>query len=81
MVSVFEAFGRIDEHGNTAGCGHQLTQEFKPLCRQLGVEKVDTRQVAARPREARDETKPDRVFADQKTMGIVAVAALAANAG
>ena len=27
--------GRIDEHGHTSGCGHQLTQEFQPLCRQL----------------------------------------------
>ena len=27
--------GRIDEHGHTSGCGHQLAQEFQPLCRQL----------------------------------------------
>ena len=45
------------------------SQEFKSLCRQLGAEEVDTRQIAARPREARDETKPDRVFANQKNDG------------
>src|SRR5262249_21393597 len=27
------SIGRIDEHGNTHGCGHHLTQEFQPLCR------------------------------------------------
>ena len=29
------SIGRIDEHGHTSGSGHQLTQEFQPLCRQL----------------------------------------------
>jgi hypothetical protein len=24
--------GRVDEHGNASGCGHQLTQDFQPLC-------------------------------------------------
>ena len=71
---------RIDEHGHASGRGHQLTQQFQPLCRQLGIEKIDSCQVAARPGEARDKTKPDRVFGDAKTMGIVVVAALAANA-
>ena len=63
------SIGRIDEHGNTSGCGHQLTQEFQPLCRQLGREKIDARQVAARPGEARDKTKPDRVFGDTEDDG------------
>jgi hypothetical protein len=44
-------------------------REFKSLCRQLGAEEVDTRQIAARPREAREETKPDGVFANQKNDG------------
>jgi hypothetical protein len=38
------------------------TQEFQPLCRQLSIEKVDTRCVAARPGEAGDKTNPDWVF-------------------
>ena len=29
------SIGRIDEHGNASGRGHQLAQEFHPLCRQL----------------------------------------------
>ena len=39
-------------------------QDPQPLCRHLGIEKIDTRQVAARPGEAGDKTKPDRVIAD-----------------
>ena len=47
-----------------------------PLRRQ----EIDAGQVATRPGEARDETKPDRVFGDEEDDGIVAVAALAAGA-
>src|SRR5215468_5272471 len=32
--------GRIDEHGHTSRPGHQLTQEFQPLRRQLLVKKL-----------------------------------------
>ena len=63
------SIGRIDEHGNTNGPGHQLAQEFQPLCRQLSPEKIDPRQVAARPGEAGDKTKPDRVFGDGEDDG------------
>src|SRR5262249_10111524 len=73
--------GRIDEHSNTNGPGHQLTQEFEPLCDHLDPENIDSRQVAARPGEAGDETKLDRVVAGKEDEGIVVVAALAANAG
>ena len=38
------SIGRIDEHGHTSGSGHQLAQQFQPLCRQLSIEKIDTRQ-------------------------------------
>jgi hypothetical protein len=37
-------------------------QQVEPLCRQLTAEKVDPCQVATRPGEAGDKTKPDRVF-------------------
>ena len=63
------SIGRIDEHGHTSGCGHQLAQQLQPLCRQLSVEKIDTCQVAARPGEAGDKTKPDRVVADDEDDG------------
>ena len=66
MASVSRCIGRIDEHGNASSTGHQLTQEFQPLCHQLGREKIDPRQVAARPGEARDQTEPDRVFGDAR---------------
>ena len=39
-------------------------QEPQPLCHQLGREKIDARHIAARPGEARDKTKLDRVFGD-----------------
>ena len=63
------SIGRIDEHGHASGCGHQLTQEVQPLCRQLTIEKIDPCQVAARPGEAGDKTKPDRVFVDDEDDG------------
>src|SRR6516165_3181172 len=37
-------------------------QQVEPLCRQLTAEKVDPCQVATRPGEAGDKTKPDWVF-------------------
>src|SRR5262249_55076790 len=40
------------------------TQQFQPLCHQLGTEKIDPREVSARSSEARDETEPNRVFGD-----------------
>src|SRR5262249_19241801 len=61
--------GRIDEHGDTSRARHHLTQEFKPLCGQLTTEKIDPCQVAARPREARDQAQPDRVLGDDKDDG------------
>ena len=39
-------------------------QEPQPLCHQLSIEKIDAGRVAARPGEAGDKTKPDRVIAD-----------------
>ena len=59
----------IDEHGHTGGCGHQRTQEFQPLCHQLSRDKIDPCQVAARPGEAGDKTKPDRVVANGEDDG------------
>src|SRR5262245_56794399 len=71
---------RIDQHGDTNCLGHQIMQESQPLCRQLSREKIHAGRVAARPRQAGDETQPDRVFPTPKTIGIVEVAALAASA-
>jgi hypothetical protein len=59
------SIGRIDEHGNTNGPGHQRTQEFQSFCRQL-PKNVDSRQVTAWPGEARNKTKADRVYADKE---------------
>ena len=39
-------------------------QECQPLGDQLPREKIDACRVSARPREAGDKTKLDRVFAD-----------------
>ena len=65
VASAIGRIGRIDEHGNASGSGHQLAQQFQPLRRQLAGKKIDTRQVAARPGEAGDKTEPDRVVADR----------------
>jgi len=60
VVSVSAAF--VDEHGHASGRGHQLAQEFQPLCPQLDTEKIDACRIAARPGKAGDKTRPDRVF-------------------
>src|SRR5262249_19408187 len=44
-------------------------KKFQPLRRQLAAQKIDSRQVAARPSEAGDETKPDRVIASDEDDG------------
>jgi hypothetical protein len=45
---------RVDEDADALRRGHQVAQESQPLCRQLGIEKVDPCRVAARPGEAGD---------------------------
>jgi hypothetical protein len=40
--------------------------KVQPFCSDLVSEKIDTRHVAARPSEAHDQAKPDRVVADQE---------------
>ena len=66
---------------NTRCSRQQLAHELQPLRRQLPRQKIDTRYVAFRPGEAGDKPKPDWIQATlAKTIGIVAVAALAVNA-
>jgi hypothetical protein len=71
---------RVDEHRNASGCGDKLTHKFQPLCSQLSIEEIYSRQVA--PGRVRLETRPPFTgsSAKRKTMGIVLVAALAASA-
>jgi hypothetical protein len=59
----------IDERCNTGGSRHQFTQELQLLRRQLTIEKIDTCQVAARPGEAGDKSKPDRVVGAEEDDG------------
>ena len=56
--------GRIDEHGNTNCLGHELMQECQPFGDHFLDEKIDAGRVGARPREAGDKAKLDRVIAD-----------------
>src|SRR2546421_5120665 len=56
--------GWIDEHDHMSRSRHQLTQELQALCRQLIVDKIDPRQVAAWPGEAGDKPQPHRVLAE-----------------
>ena len=57
------SIGGIDEHANASCSGHQLAQDFQPLRHQLTREKIDPGRIAARPGEAGDKTKPDRILA------------------
>jgi hypothetical protein len=54
----------LDQNGNADGLGHQLVQNCQSLRGQLIREKIDPRQVSARPGEAGDKTELDRVFTD-----------------
>jgi hypothetical protein len=63
------SIGRIDEHCHTSHAGHQLTQEFQPLCHQLTTENIDTRRVAARSGEGGDKAELNRVFVDAEDDG------------
>src|SRR5262249_29755883 len=72
--------GRIDEDGNASRSGHQLVQQFQPLCYQLGAEKIDPCEVASRPGETVDQTKSDGVLVDGEDDGDRRGSALAANA-
>ena len=56
--------GRIGQHGNANGLGHQLVQKCQSLRTQLSCEKIDAGQVSPRPGEADDETELDGVLAD-----------------
>src|SRR5262249_16363341 len=62
----FTSVGRMDKHGQTSRSGHQLTQEFQPLCHQLSTEKIYSCQVAARLGEASHQTNPDWIFGDDE---------------
>jgi hypothetical protein len=74
------SIGRINKHGNAGGPGHKLAQESQSLSGQLGNQKVDACKVAAG--RARLATRPSLTgsWPTMKTIGVVAVAALAANA-
>ena len=61
---LVNGIGRIDEDGHTSRSGHQLTQQFQPLCGHFDVEKIDTCQVVTRPYETGNKSEPDRVFGD-----------------
>ena len=54
--------GWIDEHGHTSGAWHQLVQEFQPFWYHLLGKEINTCRVAARPGDAGDKSKPDRVL-------------------
>ena len=49
--------------------GTSARRSSSRFCGQLANEKIDTRQVAARPRKAGDKTKPDRVVGDAEDDG------------
>ena len=61
----YRRFG-VNQNSDLYGPWHQCTQQFQPLRCDLSTQVIDPCDVATGPGEARDETKPDRVFADGK---------------
>ena len=49
---------------DTGRCGYQLAQDFQVLGDKFAREKIVPCDVAARPREAGNQTEPDRIFSD-----------------
>jgi hypothetical protein len=64
VVSATGTIGRIYEHGNTNGLGHQRMQKPQPLGVHLPIEKIHAGRGAARPGQAGDKTSFDRVCTD-----------------
>ena len=65
-LNVGSTFGLVGltSTANARGCGHHLTQEFQPFCRQFNSEKTDPCQIAFRSGEAGDKTVLHRVVAN-----------------
>ncbi len=55
--------GRVHQQGDHPSLRNQLGKQRKALSRQLVGDEADSREVAARPREARDKTSSHRVAA------------------
>jgi hypothetical protein len=55
---------RINQNGDTSSLGHQLMQKPQPLGVNFTVEEINAGCVAARPRQAGNETEFDRVVSD-----------------
>ena len=51
----------VHDQGDHPGLGDQLGQQLKPLGRQLGGDDAEAREVAARPGQAGDEARRDRI--------------------
>jgi hypothetical protein len=56
--------GRIPEDGHTRETRHDPREEFEPLPGELGAHHGHARDVAARTREAGDESSRDRIGGD-----------------
>jgi len=72
--------GGIYKHSHTRGPWKEFAQKFHALCGYFGTEKIDACQIAAGPRKTGNKAKPDGIFGDENTMGIVVVCAFAASA-
>jgi hypothetical protein len=64
IESAIEALAGLMSHGDTNSFGHHVMKESEPLGCHLRAEEVDAGHVAARPGEAGDKTKLDRVEGD-----------------
>src|SRR5262245_40185092 len=70
---------RVPQHGDDGGVGNEFVQQRQLFGRQIGLGEDHARNVAARPAEAGDQASSDRIPTGGNTIGIVAVAALAAG--
>ena len=66
VVSAFAALAGLTSTATRAAAGTSSRRSSSRFAANSSTEKIDPGQVAARPGEAGDKTKPDRVFADDE---------------
>jgi hypothetical protein len=55
--------GRVEQHANQSGSGHEFMEQLQALWLKRVTEKVNARHIAARPIETSDKAKLDGVAA------------------
>ena len=78
-LALGRRIARVDECGNHRGCWNHVAEELEPLSRQRGGKQVDPGDVAPRAAKLATRPSPTGSLAVVKTIGMLRVAAIAAQ--